>query len=312
MSLFFILLILLLVCAGLSGLYLFLIMPALGKKGDVPLFKQFYYAHRGLHDVKPQQEKRRHFFMESRDSQAASGGSLHTSAAPFLAVPGTDTPENSMAAFQAAVDAGYGIEMDVQLTKDKIPVVFHDFTLERVCNVPGKVCDMTWEELSALRLNGTDEGIPLFEEVLALVNGRIPLLIEYKVELFDTSVCRICEKLLSAYPGLYCIESFNPLVLRWYKKNRPQVVRGQLSAKFREVSSPLYYLYLSPLHHLLFNFLTKPDFIAYDCTCTGALSRRICKNLYRNLSVAWTIRSREDMEQLKTQFDLFIFEGFCP
>ncbi len=312
MSLLFLFLILFLLCLGLSVLYLFLIMPALEKKGDIPAFKQFYYAHRGLHDVEPEPEKTHLFFAESRDSQAASESDSSVSVLPFCAVPGADTPENSMAAFRAAAASGYGIEMDVQLTKDKIPVVFHDFTLERVCNVSGKVCDRTWEELKTLRLNGTDEGIPLFEEVLALVAGRVPLLIEYKVELFNTSVCRICEKLLSAYPGLYCIESFNPLVLRWYRKNRPHVVRGQLSAKFREVSSPFYYFYLSPLHHLLFNFLTKPDFIAYDYTCARALSRRICKNLYRTLSVAWTIRSREDMEQLKTQFDLFIFEGFCP
>ena len=277
MRILFVLLIFFLVCFALSLLYLYMIMPALGHKEDITSLKQYYYAHRGLHDIST-----------------------------------SDAPENSMAAFRAAVKAGYGIEMDVQLTRDRIPVIFHDFTLERVCGVPGKVMDFTYEELQAFSLMGTKEKIPRFQDVLALVNGRVPLLIEYKVELLDTSVCDICDRILGTYHGLYFIESFNPLVLRWYKKNRPAIVRGQLSAKFREVEAFYHYFYLSPLHHLLFNFLTKPDFISYDCTCAGALSRRICKNLYKNLSVAWTIQSKEDMEQLKKHFDLFIFEGFCP
>ena len=312
MSLLLILILIFACFLGLPLLYLFLIMPALGKKADVPELRQYYYAHRGLHDVTPELPSRKRIFPESRDTQASSGSSRRPVSAPFHPVPGTNAPENSLPAFRAAAEAGYGIELDVQLTKDGIPVVFHDFTLDRVCGVSGKVCRFTWEELSAFRLNGTDERIPKFEEVLETVNGRVPLLIEYKVELFDTSVCRVCDRLLKHYPGLYCIESFNPLVLRWYKKNRPQIVRGQLSAKFRDVYSPFHYVYLSPLHHLLFNFLTKPDFIAYDFTCAGALSRRLCRNLYRNLSVAWTIRSKEDMEACKKQFDLFIFEGFRP
>ena len=270
----FILLTVCLICLFLSLLYLYLIMPALGKKSDIPALRHYYYAHRGLH---------------------------------------SDTiPENSMAAFRAAADAGYGIEMDVQLTKDNVPVVFHDFTLDRVCGVPGKLKDFTYEELQAFSLGNTGEKIPRFEDVLAMVKGRVPLLIEYKIELFNTSVCAVCDRILSNYPGLYFIESFNPLALLWYKKHRPQIVRGQLSARFREVHAFYHYFYLIPLHHLLFNFLTKPDFISYDCTCAGALSRRLCRNLFKNLSVAWTIRSKEDMEHLKKQFDLFIFEGFCP
>ena len=166
--------------------------------------------------------------------------------------------------------------------------------------------------MPAFSLGNTGEKIPRFEDVLAMVKGRVPLLIEYKIELFNTSVCAVCDRILSNYPGLYFIESFNPLALLWYKKHRPQIVRGQLSARFREVHAFYHYFYLIPLHHLLFNFLTKPDFISYDCTCAGALSRRLCRNLFKNLSVAWTIRSKEDMEHLKKQFDLFIFEGFCP
>ncbi|QNM06422.1 glycerophosphodiester phosphodiesterase family protein [Qiania dongpingensis] len=311
MTILLILLILVLVCVVLSLLYLYLIMPALGHKGDIASLTGYYYAHRGLHDMstmpgrKSGIQKEKTFKSRKKRKAAAASSDRQTSVSEAR-------PENSMAAFRAAVEAGYGIELDVQLTKDNIPVVFHDYSLERVCHVPGEIKDFTYEELKEFTLNGTTERIPRFEDVLNMVNGRIPLLIEYKVERFDTSVCTICDELLGTYPGLYFIESFNPLVLRWYKKNRPQIVRGQLSAKFKNDNLFMHYFFLSPLHHLLFNFLTKPDFIAYDCTCADAVSRRICRNLYKNLAVAWTIRSKEDMEQFKAQFDLFIFEGFRP
>ncbi len=279
------------VTAGLlTLLYLYLIMPALKKKKELPQIKRFYYAHRGLHGLR----------------RAA------VPAAVRLTARTENAPENSMAAFRAAVNAGYGIEMDVRLTKDKVPVIFHDPDLLRVCGVSGRVSDLTYEELRKFRLEGTDQHIPRFQDVLEMVDGQVPLLIEYKTERPDVTVCRVCDRILAHYRGLYFIESFNPLVLYWYRKNRPRIVRGQLSAKFRRAASPIHYLYLSPLHHLLFNFLTKPDFIAYDYTCAGAWSRRICRKLYGSLSAAWTIRSREDMEHMRKQFDLFIFEGFCP
>ena len=290
MSIWHILAVSAVLAAALTLLYLYLIMPALKKKKELPRIKRFYYAHRGLHGLR----------------RAA------VPAAVKLTARNENAPENSMAAFRAAVSAGYGIEMDVRLTKDQVPVVFHDPDLFRVCGVRGRVCEKTYEELKGLRLEGTDEGIPRFEEVLAMVGGRVPLLIEYKAERPDTAVCRVCDRILSGYQGLYFIESFNPLVLYWYKKNRPRIIRGQLSAKFRKPESFFHHLYLSPLHHLLFNFLTKPDFIAYDYTCARAWSRRICRRLYGNPAPAWTIRSRADMERSRKQFDLFIFEGFCP
>lgn len=258
-------------------LYLFMIMPRMLHRPDREPFMGVLYAHRGLHD--------------------------NTSAAP----------ENSMAAFLKAVEAGFGIEMDVQLTKDKIPVVFHDFTLSRACGVENTLADFTYEELMQFSLFDSDQKIPALEEVLKLVDGKVPLIIEYKIPGRSTEVCSVADKLLQDYKGVYCIESFNPLGVLWYRKNRGEILRGQLSENFiksgeTELSRPLYFA----LHHLLFNFLTKPDFIAYNHSQYKDLSRWLCKKLYGSLAVAWTIKSEEALFLREKDFDLFIFDNFFP
>ena len=175
-------------------LYLLLVSPKMIHRADRSSFlKNKFYAHRGLFDNE------------------------------------SDAPENSLAAFQKAVEVGYGMEMDVQLTKDDQLVVFHDATLKRMCGVEGNVWDYTLEELKQFKLAKTDETIPSFEEVLNLVAGRTPLIVEYKLDRPLTKVCELGDQLLSQYQGVYCIESFHPFALMWYKKHRPEVMRGQLS-----------------------------------------------------------------------------------
>lgn len=265
------------VVPGLVLLYLLMIMPRMLHRADRTPFEKVFYAHRGLHDN-------------------ASG-----------------EPENSMEAFRRAVEAGFGIELDVQLSKDEIPVVFHDFTLQRVCGEAGKVADYTFEELQRFSLCSSGQKIPRFEEVLKLVDGRVPLIIEYKIPGGDNRVCAIADRLLQAYKGVYCIESFNPLGLFWYRQNRKEILRGQLAENFirageTEFPKLLYFV----LHHLLLNFVTKPDFIAYNYKHRRDLSRQLCRKLYGGLSVAWTIKDKEALEAEKDHFDLFIFEGFLP
>lgn len=241
------LLVLLIVVVVLAVLYLLMIMPRMLHKPDRSPYLGVLYAHRGLHD---------------NESQA---------------------PENSMAAFQKAVDAGYGIELDVQLSKDKVPVVFHDFTLKRICGVEGKVEDYTYEELQKFPLAKSDQRIPKFSEVLKLVDGKVPLIVELKIEGLNTEVCPLADELLRAYQGVYCMESFNPLGVKWYRDHRPEVFRGQLAEQFlkhKEFNSPLYFV----LQNLMFNFLTKPDFIAYNHKHAKALSLRICHRLYHNVA----------------------------
>ncbi|SDB42370.1 glycerophosphodiester phosphodiesterase family protein [Butyrivibrio sp. INlla16] len=288
---------LLIIIVVLVVLYLLAIMPRMiGRPSAEKLLKQNLYAHRGLHDNN------------------------------------TEAPENSMAAFKKAVDAGYGIELDVQLTRDGVPVVFHDFTLARVARyeeghvpedavrnedgslgVAGKVIDYTYEELQQFHLLGSDEKIPKFEDFLKLVDGKIPLIIELKIELFDVSVCAVVDKILRSYTGVFCIESFNPLGLYWFKRHHKDIFRGQLSEEFfREPEklwhTPLYYA----LAFLIFNFLTRPDFVAYNHKYQRNLSRKLCRGLYKNTAAAWTIKSQEELDKNRNFFDIFIFEGFIP
>lgn len=275
-------------------LYLLSIMPHMLHKPDMEPFKQVLYAHRGLHSN------------ESKQTVLSDGGKDAGDAKGIC-----EAPENSMAAFRKAVDAGYGIELDIQLTKDKVLVVFHDFTLKRMCDAPGKVCDYTYEELQNFTLLDSVEKIPKFTDVLQLVDGRVPLIIELKIEATDTSACRIADEILQNYEGLYCIESFNPLGVYWYHRNRPGVVRGQLSDAFlanEQFCNPLYFL----MEMLMFNFLTKPDFVAYNHKHERNLSRRLCRSLYRNTAVAYTIKSEDELKRAKEHFDIYIFDSFVP
>lgn len=264
-----------------SAVYLYAIMPriGLGKKPEKKNFRTNYYAHRGLHRN------------------------------------GTSHPENSLPAIRRAVEAGYGIEFDIQVTKDGVPVVFHDFTLRRMCGQKGRVADYTLEELSRFRLLDCGEKIPTFKEALKVVDGKVPLIIEMKVEYMDLRVCRAANQLLRDYPGEYCIESFNPLVLLWYRKNRPDVMRGQLSDGFihqKEFRTPSK---LAPgffLQFLVTNFVTRPDFVAYNHQYQGNLSRRLWRALFRGKSAAWTVRSEEDLKKVLPHFDAYIFDSFIP
>ena len=263
------------VTAVLILLYLGMIGPRIFRRPRREPFKRWLYAHRGLHDNR------------------------------------SDAPENSLAAFRKAKEAGYGIELDIQLSKDRIPVVFHDFNLKRVCGAEGKVSDYTYEELQQFTLFDSPERIPKFEDVLALVDGKVPLIVEFKLETRDLSLCPIADRLLSRYRGMYCMESFNPLGVWWYRCHRRHVMRGQLSDAFLQEGpyrGPLYFIQ----QNLLTNFIGRPDFIAYRSKYPRTLSRRICCGMFGAVGAAWTIKSQEELERAQRDFDIFIFEGFMP
>lgn len=258
-----------------GALYLLAVMPRIVNRPDSSLFRKKYFAHRGLHD---------------NDGEA---------------------PENSMAAFDKAVKAGYGIELDVQMTKDSIPVIFHDGTMERMCGVKARIEDYTYEQLQEFTLAASEERIPRLEDLLELVDGRVPLIVEIKSETRNVSFCAVIDRMLRSYRGEYCIESFNPMVLLWFRRYHNNVVRGQLASNFRidgGYKSPIYFF----MTHLLLNLFTAPDFIAYNHQFEEEPGRRICRRLYRHPAVAWTIRSREELEKMSGKFDVFIFENFLP
>ena len=145
--------------------YLFLICPRVFSKPDRVPFIGVHYAHRGLFD------------------------------------PSASVPENSLDAMRRAVEKGYGIEIDVQLTKDDVPVVFHDANFKRMCGIDGNVCNYTLSELRELKLGDSNQLIPTLKEVLLEVDGKVPLLIEYKMHVVDTKVCELCDEILVKYKG---------------------------------------------------------------------------------------------------------------
>ena len=263
--------------AGTLLLYGFLTAPNLRDQSRrAKKLKGWHYAHRGLH----------------------GGGS----------------PENSLSAFQRAVDAGYGIELDVRSTRDGHLVILHDDSLLRMAGVDRAVEDMTAEEIDGCRLQGTEEKIPPLEDALRLVRGRVPLIVELKSH--PDTWRALPEKTMNAlkgYEGLFCVESFDPRMLRYLRRHAPDVIRGQLACDVRKMPEAER---CTALHwmcaRLLMNFLSRPDFIAYGYQTEGNLSFRVTRAVFRPMLAAWTVRSREDFERLKNRYDLQIFESFRP
>ena len=154
------------------------------------------------------------------------------------------------------------MEFDLQLTRDGQVVVHHDRSIARTCGVDKNIDEMTYEELSGYRLLGTEERVPRFTEVLELVGGRTPLIIELKSYTRQQELCEKTVGLLEGYQGLYCVESFDPRIVRWFKMHRPQVVRGQLMCRMPEKGMSRLADFIG--RNLMTNFLTRPHFEAYD------------------------------------------------
>lgn len=216
-------------------------------------------------------------------------------------------PENSLAAFRAAKEAGYGAELDVQLSKDGKVVVFHDDTLDRVCSVHGNVCDFSWSDLKEMSLLGTEERIPLFTEVLDVFAGGGPLIVELKSGKRNNELCQKTYEILKNYTGVYCIESFHPFIVKWFKDNAPEVFRGQLAQPAGRYPDTVSKLSSWLMAGCRLSFLNKPDFIAYENTERPA--RILAKRKKGTLLFAWTSRT-PDVDQALN--DGVIFENYRP
>lgn len=242
-----------------------------GRLGD------FHYAHRGLH--------------------AISAG----------------IPENSLRAFRLAANNGYGVELDVRMSRDGRLVIMHDENMKRTTGVNANISAVTTQVLGQLTLEGTKEKVPYLEEVLPLFVGKTPLLIELKPENGNhVELTRKVTNLLKQYPELdFLIESFDPRVLRWLKKHRPDIVRGQLSCNFFKDPKELNFFQRFLLSNMLFNFLTKPDFIAYKYEDRFDLAPGLCKKIWRPQAFWWVVRSQEAANELMEQDGMIIFEGFA-
>jgi glycerophosphoryl diester phosphodiesterase len=218
-------------------------------------------------------------------------------------------PENSLPAFKLAREMGYGVELDVHLSKDERVVVFHDDDLKCACGVDKPVSGLTWDELNALRLFETNERIPLLTEVLAVL-GDTPVIAEIKSA--GSNNAKLCEKtleILSAYGGGWCIESFDPRAAAWFRKNAPDVLRGQLSTpphKFDTITKWKAFL----LGNLLTNFISRPHFIAYS-TEPRPLTVKLCR-MMNPMTAIWTVRPNSDIARCEKENDTIIFEYYTP
>lgn len=254
-------------------LFLFLIKPG-KRKGIMDKYKSVKYAHRGLHNGV--------------------------------------RAENSMSAFRAAVEAGFGIELDVRLSSDGELMVFHDDTLDRMTKEKGRVDSRTAKELSEITLGGTSDTIPKFSEVLRLVDGRVPLLVEIKEEQGKYGVTEKTAELLRDYNGEFIIESFNPLALARVKEIMPEIPRGFLSQNFLSDKKYRGFVYFL-LQNLLLNVICRPDFIAYNHRDYKNAALRLVRSMFGVPTLAWTVRSeREEQEAIKHGFDSVIFEKYTP
>ena len=224
-------------------------------------------------------------------------------------------PENSLAAFRAAAEAGFGAELDLHLMADGNLAVVHDSDLTRVCGRQVFIEDLTAEDLPEYPLQGTEERIPLFQDVLEIFENRTPLIVELKVERGNAdALTDAAMALLEGWRGTYCVESFHPGALLRLKEKYPWVIRGQLSQNFMRDSEVggLALPTRFAMTHLLTTAFTRPDFVAYNCVDRGNVSLRLMKKLYGVHEVAWTVRDRGVMEALEEEGVACIFEKFVP
>lgn len=257
----------------LACIYVILIKPC-GRRGALDKFRGVKYAHRGLH---------------------------------------SDTaPENSLSAFRLAVEAGYGIELDVHTVKDGEVVVFHDGTLDRMVGRSARLCDFTAEELGQMKLLGSDEKIPTLREVLELVGGRVPLIVELKHDSGVGGVGKAAAELLRDYRGDFVVESFDPFTVAEFAKEMPEIGRGILAQRY--TNNPKFHGFKYFLaENLLINRICKPDFVAYRHSDANVFSFRAVKALFKPVTVAWTVRSpEEEKAAYDNGFDLVIFENYIP
>lgn len=215
-------------------------------------------------------------------------------------------PENSIPAFERAVEKGYAIELDVNMSNDGFLVVFHDATLKRMTGVKDEIFTLDLHEIRSLKLLGTDVKIPTFQDVLLCIAGKVPLIIEVKQ---NPRYKELMEKLmqeLSKYNGDYIIESFDPRVVKWLRDNAPDVCRGQLSSdNIREVKNRFLKLLLGKM---VFNPRTRPNVVAYQYL-------KVNKKFYdkhhkrKRLVAVWTVKSKAEYEKIKDCADIIIFEN---
>lgn len=224
-----------------------------------------------------------------------------------------DYPENTIPALRKAVEQGYAIETDIHVTSDHRIVVFHDDILKRATGGRDvrRIETLTYREIKETKIFGCDYHAPLFEELLEAVDGKVPLLIEYKKKFStDNRLEELSAKILDGYNGAFAIQSFNPFIVKWFKKNRPDVLRGQLAGYFE--GEDLGGIQKFVLKRMSFNRKNLPDFISYDIR---NLPNKYVNQYLKKHDVpilGWTVRSQTEYEKIAPFVQNIIFENFIP
>lgn len=257
---------------ALALLYFYLAAPSFKRPGARALSGKLY-AHRGLHDGNRQ------------------------------------VFENSMKAFSLAADSGYGIEMDVQLTRDRVLVIHHDASTARICGADKTITQTDYADLPPLP---DGSAIPLFSDFLTLIAGRVPLVVEIKSHGDHDQTAAATLAALRQYKGPFCVESFHPHIVRYVRLHAPDVVRGQLASGKPYAGKPKSFFSHFTHKHLLHNFCGRPHFIAYDCNHQASPSLPIARRLFGAFLVAWTVRDQATLDKVRKRYDSWIFESFIP
>ena len=263
----------------LAVIYVFLVMPRVADASDMDL-QSSDYAHRGLHSA--------------------------------------SIPENSLKAFLLAKENGYGIEFDVRLSKDGEIFVFHDETLTRMCSLNKRLSEMTAFEISQINLNGSSEKIPRLSEVLSLIDGTVPILIEIKHSPEQYKLCKQLCELMDTYNGAFSVQSFDPNILSYFKKYRPRFARGQLVTKISKggtysVDSRLKNPFVRfALTHMLTNVISRPDFISIDGKLINEPAFLLATFLFRAKGFVFTVKNSKQYAMCRKRSLYVIFENIKP
>jgi len=217
---------------------------------------------------------------------------------------GAGVPENSLAAAQLAIDAGMGIECDIQRSADSQAMVFHDWDVERLTGSTGRTNSYTAAQLGNLSYAGSDEHPATLAQLFELIDGQVPLLIEVKSKPgFDVArSCAIVAKACETYSGPFAIMSFDPRVARWFRKHAPDICVGLVMREDDHGNTQ------RPWQRKLAHWIAKPDFLAYHIAALP--SQRVARLRDGGLPIlTWTVHSPQTRERALRHTDALIAEG---
>lgn len=226
--------------------------------------------------------------------------------------------ENTLSAVRAAVEHGYAIEVDIQLTADDAIVVYHDDRLARLNQGTGAILDLTLAEVQAVPFQVGDDRIPTLAELFETVAGRVPLVIELKGTVgrpeIDARLTRLFIAAARGYAGPFAAMSFEPAIIEQLRREAPEIIRGIVADDTRNLT---WYGHLSPAERfrrrtLLHGLTTRPHFASYCVDHLPAIGPWLLKHVFGRTLITWTVRRPDQVAATRRHADQMTFEGFLP